>query len=226
MSQAPKNYETVNRKVLIYGTGVLCALMMTLVLVMPNGSRDLKVNTFNTTGKPRLGNAGQGHELVVFSDYQCPACQEFELRHLPALKKNFVDTGRANIVMMHSPIFGADSELAAKAAICVNKQSGDAFWTYNKTLFEAQGTHGHSEAWINPDMLEKALPDGIDPTKWRSCLQDPTTAAILKDETQQHKRAGLEGTTTIFVDGRRAKEYGGRTIAKLLDEISQNPLKP
>ena len=56
--------------------------------------------------------------LVVFTDYQCPACK---IAH-PAMEAAVQKDGHIRIVFKDWPIFGAISERAAKIAIAANRQ--------------------------------------------------------------------------------------------------------
>lgn len=56
--------------------------------------------------------------LVVFTDYQCPACK---IAH-PAMEAAVEKDGHIRIVFKDWPIFGAISERAARIAIAANRQ--------------------------------------------------------------------------------------------------------
>src|SRR3989441_5343555 len=53
---------------------------------------------------PVLGRADAPVTLVEFSDYQCPFCQRFFATTLPALKKDYVDTGKVRYVFRDFPL--------------------------------------------------------------------------------------------------------------------------
>ena len=56
--------------------------------------------------------------LVVFTDYQCPACK---IAH-PAMEAAVQKDGHIRVVYKDWPIFGAVSERAARIAIAANRQ--------------------------------------------------------------------------------------------------------
>ncbi len=56
--------------------------------------------------------------LVVFTDYQCPACKLAD----PAMEAAIADDGHVRVVYKDWPIFGALSEHAARIAIAANRQ--------------------------------------------------------------------------------------------------------
>lgn len=56
--------------------------------------------------------------LVVFTDYQCPACKLAN----PAMEAAIANDGHVRVVYKDWPIFGALSEQAARIAIAANRQ--------------------------------------------------------------------------------------------------------
>jgi protein-disulfide isomerase len=56
--------------------------------------------------------------LVVFTDYQCPACRAAD----PAMTAAVARDGRVRLVLRDYPIFGARSERAARVAIASARQ--------------------------------------------------------------------------------------------------------
>ncbi len=53
---------------------------------------------------PMLGRADAPVTLVEFSDYECPFCQRFFAMTFPALKKDYVDTGKVRYVFRDFPL--------------------------------------------------------------------------------------------------------------------------
>src|SRR5207247_8844253 len=53
---------------------------------------------------PTLGRADAPVTIVEFSDYQCPFCQRFFATTLPALKKDYIDTGKIRYVFRDFPL--------------------------------------------------------------------------------------------------------------------------
>jgi protein-disulfide isomerase len=67
---------------------------------------------------PRVGPAGAGLTVVIFTDYRCPACRRSDADLLEAVKED----GRTVIVFRHRPIFGPRSVVAARTAIAAQWQ--------------------------------------------------------------------------------------------------------
>ena len=55
-------------------------------------------------GNPDLGRADAPLTLIEFSDYQCPYCRRFVEATLPALKAEYIDTGRLRYIFRDFPL--------------------------------------------------------------------------------------------------------------------------
>ena len=61
----------------------------------------------------------------------------------PDLIKNYVETGKANLVFVDMPFLGNDSTLASQATYCADDQ--DRYWPYHFMLFNMQ--KGIDDGW-------------------------------------------------------------------------------
>ena len=155
---------------------------------MPPG-RKVKVNI---GGDPSLGSSKAKLVLVEFSDYECPFCARFYSQTLPAIKKEYIDTGKLRFVYKDFPLpFHKNAMKAASAAFCAGKQ-GKYFEMHN-FLFENQR---------NLDDVENfAKKIGLNMKKFRACMNDSATKKAVEGDIAQGRSIGVGGTPT-FVLGR------------------------
>lgn len=69
-------------------------------------------------GSPSVGPIDADVIVVVFTDYQCPVCRGTD----PALERLLTTDRHVRIVFKDWPIFGANSTLAARAAVAAGRQ--------------------------------------------------------------------------------------------------------
>ncbi len=82
-----------------------------------------------------LGDAKAPLTMVEFTDYQCPFCREFHRDTFPALKRDFIDTGKLRFVSRDMPLdFHQRAQAAAEAARCAGEQGN--FWQMRELLFQ------------------------------------------------------------------------------------------
>ena len=84
----------------------------TLLYMTFTGSEPLE--TLDVSGLPRLGAEDAPREIVLASDYACPACRKLHREVMPGLLRDYVDSGRARLSIVVFPIKPGSKELAAQ----------------------------------------------------------------------------------------------------------------
>ena len=156
-----------------------------------------------STDDARLGPAGAPVELVVFSDFQCPYCLTLAERVYELINR-FPDN--LTIVFKHFPLGKACNSLvtndthpyacsAARAAESAHLQG--KFWPFHDALF-ANGVAGE-------EAIERAAREsGLDMQRFElDQLSEETTRKVQAD-VDLGVRVGVDGTPTVFINGRRA----------------------
>jgi protein-disulfide isomerase len=141
---------------------------------------------------PTLGNGPL--VVVIFSDFECPYCGQFARESFPAIKQEFVDTGKVTFVFKHFPIATHEhAQSAAVAAYCAQEQG--KFWEYHDVLFSNQEN-------LDIASLERyAQGLGLERESFLSCM-NVSISAVLRDRTLG-EQAGVTGTPTFFFNGRK-----------------------
>jgi|SRR5436309_4597280 len=83
---------------------------------------------------PTLGLTDAPVTVVEFSDYQCPFCGRFYSTTLPALKRDYIDTGKVRYVFRDYPLdqIHPQARKAAEAAHCAGDQG--KYWEMHDRL--------------------------------------------------------------------------------------------
>ncbi|WP_373864396.1 DsbA family protein [Sporolactobacillus inulinus] len=167
----------------------------------------------NYAGQPYIGSSNAPVKLVVFSDYRCPYCKQFEEDVVPKLKKEYIDTGKVSLYFINDTILGPGSVLAANASEEVYHQNPKAFWTFHKALFAAQ--KNEKEEWVTKELLtdiaQKTVPS-FDLKAFQSALNNKTRQNEVDKDTAMADSLGVPGTPTIFV--------GDQMIEDGLDDVA------
>ena len=117
------------------GVGAVVVLVAVLVFL----ARPAPVGALTETDDPTLGAADAHVTLYYFADFQCPACQQFELARFDALKRDYIDAGHVRLVFKDMAFIGDDSFTAAEASQHVWKTRPDLYWTWHRGVYEMQG---------------------------------------------------------------------------------------
>lgn len=152
--------------------------------------------------------------LVTYVDYQCPACQAFELNNVAQIRQ-WVTEGR--LALEVRPISFLDraslnnySSRAANAAYCVASKSPDNFFDFNELLFNNQPAE-NSAGPENSALLGWAKDAGVtNLSAVESCVNGSvhnswidafTTKALSEPIADSKDGSSVSGTPTIMMNG-------------------------
>jgi len=175
----------------------------------PKPPLDKRAHALDIGNSPRKG---QGNEIVIteWSDYQCPYCSKV----VPVLDEVIEHYGkeRASLVFKQYPLsFHKQAELAAEASLAAKAQG--RFWEMYYKLFE------NGKALQRTDLERYAQGIGLDMARFNKELDEGTWKSQIQAEMAEGGKAGVRGTPSIFVNGRR---YNGprdaKGMIKVIDE--------
>ncbi|MFJ5677141.1 DsbA family protein [Streptomyces sp. NPDC093097] len=152
-----------------------------------------------TAGDPlALGKPHAPVVLVEYADYQCSFCGRFSRETQPALVKKFVDDGTLRIEFRNFPVFGADSERAARAAWAAGRQG--RFWQLHDVLY-AKTRKG--DALAEDKLVDMARTAGVpDLDAFRTDLNSPAAEQALKKDQDEGYQLGVQSTPSFLINGR------------------------
>lgn len=172
------------------------------VLAKYYGGFKKKRATFNLkdTGAP-LGNPDAKITLVEFSDFTCPFCRSLRPRLEAWVKAN---ASRVKLVYrpFHLPNHPRSMESAEAGEFAREKGK---FWPMHDALFEANGRLS------DDDLVATAERLGLPGSELREALGSKRFRPRIFASSAEGRAAGLEGTPTIFVNGRRFELTIGST---------------
>ncbi|MCX5863526.1 MAG: thioredoxin domain-containing protein [Deltaproteobacteria bacterium] len=162
----------------------------------------------NIQGAPFLGQENAPVVIVVFSDFECPYCGTVGALSEEALAKH---PKEVKVVFKQFPLaMHKLAQSAALASMAAHRQG--KFWQYHDLLFENQKSLSEAK------YVELAKKLGLDLDKFNKDYKAPVNQQTLERDMADAQLAGVRGTPTIFVNGRRLKE---RNIKDLQQMISQ-----
>ena len=156
-----------------------------------------------------LGEANAPVTIVEYASMTCPHCAHFHETTLPELKKKYIDTGKAKLIMREFPF-----DPRAEAGFMLARCSGDNYFPMIDVLFRQQ------ESWATVDdarsaLLQIAKLAGFSQESFEKCLTDQK----LLDDVRAVRTRGadefhIDSTPTFIING---NVYKG---AKSIDEMS------
>jgi protein-disulfide isomerase len=174
---------------------------------------DGKVNTLKLDGLPYKGDKDAKVTIVEFSDFQCPFCSRMG-DPLQQVVKNY--GGKVKVVFGHYPLsFHQQAMPASIMAQEAFEQGGpDLFWKVHDALFNAQKE-------LSPEKIaEVAKANGVDMAKVEA--NKAKHEATIKAAMDTATAAGVQGTPTMFINGRKYEPsagYSAEAIGKTIDKV-------
>ncbi len=165
-----------------------------------------------TTDDPSRGLSVAPIMIVEFGDFQCP----FSRQAHPIIKQVLSKYPEVVRFMYRDfPISQINPEAiaAAEAANCANQQG--KFWQAYDQLYENQDTLGAN--FYNA--LGASL--GLDSFKYQRCRDNHQTLSEIEDDFKAGVAAGVGGTPTFFVNGRKVQ---GALTLDLWDKVIASEL--
>jgi len=147
--------------------------------------------------------AGKPVKVVLYVDFICPVCKNFETQYNDQLTSLRND---GKITVEYRPLGFLDSRSttnyssrAANAAACVANTAPEKYADYFNALYAQQPAEG--SAGLSDNDLKKMASDmGVD---INSCVDDKTYRPYVKFTTKEASAIGVTGTPTVFVDGKQ-----------------------
>jgi len=163
-------------------------------------------------GAPFKGPANAKVTIVEFSDFQCPYCAKAAVEAAELVQKFPRDV---KLVFKQFPLEDhSQAALAAEASLAAHAQG--KFWPLHDKLYDnfRQINYARILAWAGET--------GLDMKRFRAELDSHKYAARVHAEEQEGEVAGVEGTPTFFIDG---KKFNGVFEVGAIAPIVEEELK-
>ena len=166
---------------------------------------------------PRLGEEGAPIEIVIFSDFECPACSSLaaDVAHmrdhygddLTIVFKNFPLDNACNPTLDYD--FHPGACLAARAGEIAHDHG--LFWEFHDALFA-------QDAELSPGVVRAVLSDiGLDLS--REDLNDEAAGQRVRADVAVGVAVGVRGTPTLFVNNREWTSGGAKELEVFMHEL-------
>ena len=155
-----------------------------------------------------IGDPDAPVTIVEYASMTCGHCATFHNETLPAIKENYIDTGKARLVFREFPF-----DPRAEAGFMLARCSDDRYFAMVDVLFKQQ------RAWAAVDNAREALLQiarlaGFSQESFEACL---TNQQLLDDVRAVRTRGandfGIDATPTFFINGN--KYSGALRVAEM-----------
>lgn len=144
-------------------------------------------------GDPMRGPSNAKVTIIEFSDFQCPFCAKAVGEASAVLAKFPKDV---RLVFKQYPL-DTHSQAALAAEAALSAQAQGKFWELHDKMYANFRSISRDRIFVWAKEI------GLDTNKLRADLDSHKYAARVSTESQQGDNAGVEGTPTFFIDGKR-----------------------
>jgi protein-disulfide isomerase len=118
--------------------------------------------------------------------------------------------GKVKLVFKNFPLRNhAQARPAAIAALAAGEQG--KFWEYHDKVFENYKS-------LSEEVLKRIAGEvGLDVKAFEAARKNPELAAAVSRDMQEGSQAGVRGTPTIFVNGRRLQQRSLQGFSQAID---------
>ncbi|UIJ71134.1 thioredoxin domain-containing protein [Aurantimonas sp. HBX-1] len=145
-----------------------------------------------------IGDANAPVTIIEYASMTCSHCADFHENSYPAIKQQYIDTGKAKLILREFPF-----DPRALAAFMLARCTGDDArrTAMVDVLFDQQAEWARAEN-ASTALLNIAKLAGMSQEEFTTCLNDKELQQKIV-ETQQRGQAefGVEATPTFFVNG-------------------------
>jgi protein-disulfide isomerase len=154
-----------------------------------------------------IRGAGGGPQLVVYGDFECPYTAAAVRALGPLLERG----ASFEVVFRYFPLREIHPHAQAAAAAAEAAARQDRFWEMHDVLFRNQ-LRLESE-----DLRRYAERLGLDLERFETDVADDATTARIERDVESGEVSGVDGTPSLFIDGRRY--LGPRDTASLEEAL-------
>src|SRR6185295_10830469 len=147
--------------------------------------------------------------IAECSDFQCPFCGQATGVVEQVLKAYPKDVNFAYKQFPLPATMHPDAMSAAKAAVAAGKQG--KFWEMHDLLFQNQRELGSDK------LRDYAKKIGLDAEKWEKDYHSADVQAQVDKEMAECQAAGVTGTPTFFVNGKRVLNRSFEGFKDMID---------
>jgi protein-disulfide isomerase len=222
---AKKPVQKANNK-RFAGALVAVALIGVAVLgyvLTHNGPKVIVVDPSIPAGAPEghlLGRADAPVQVIMFGDFECPACGDFTNVTEPDIRTRLINTGIVGFRFYDFPLSQHKNSFAAHlSAACADDQG--KFWAMHDRLYAGQDEWSDLVANVpNPMAVFRryATEIGLDVKAWEDCVVKQKYTSRIKGNQAEGVRRNVQSTPTLIIGDKQVGHISYDEFKKLVDE--------
>lgn len=147
------------------------------------------------------------HNIVVYGDYKCPYCKQYETKIMPKLKEVLLKKDNVNFRFVNMAFLGKDAIKGSRAGHSVKNIAPKQYLKFQHLMFSQQ--KDPSKQWITNNVIDKQV-DKLDVSenmareiKKDYKIKNSKSWKDAQEDLNEYKKKGIEKAPTVYVDGNK-----------------------
>jgi protein-disulfide isomerase len=145
--------------------------------------------------------------IIEYSSLSCPHCAAFHKEVFPALKSEYIDSGKVRFVMREFPL----NEPALGGAVIARCLEPSRYFAFTSLLFAKQEDWAFKQDAFAP-LKELAKQAGMTGDEFDKCINDESLQQKILAVRDEGQKKGVNSTPSFFVNDKLLK--GAATLEK------------
>ena len=168
---------------------------------------------------PTFGNINSKTQVIVFSDFECPACINFEKSIWEKMLNNYALTNKIGLTYKNFPLtFHPNAFGDALAAMCAHSQ-----WKYSE-FAKAMYNLEDIKKWekVTPQEREKLATDiSLNIADFNKCVNEWHYINKINEDLALWNKMQLPGTPSVYVNWKILNYTNEQDFFTILNELSK-----
>ncbi len=163
-----------------------------------------------------MGRADAPVTVIEYASFTCNHCADWTNEVLPQFKARYIDTGKVRLVFRDMPT--APAPIASTAAGIGRCAAPDRFFDVARAFMSGQAAafeKGDAREWF----MNAIAASGRTQEQIETCLKAPATSQALQAEVEGAVAAGVTGTPSFFVNGKRVEDHSLEALSAAIDPL-------
>ncbi|MBP8016855.1 thioredoxin domain-containing protein [Candidatus Gracilibacteria bacterium] len=169
---------------------------------------------------PFFGNREAKIQLVIFSDFECPACIMFEKVIWDKLITDYVNTNKIGLTFKNFPLsYHQNALYDAHASLCAH--AGNKFLEFFKEIYALEEQKS-GETVLDEEREQIATKVGLNLLNFQKCMNEGNYIGKIQEDIKLGESMGLNGTPSIYANGKLLKFSSYEQFFQILDQLIKN----
>ncbi len=148
-----------------------------------------------------IGKADAPVTIIEYSSLSCPHCAAFHKDVFPALKSEYIDTGKVRYVMREFPL----NESALGGAVIARCLDPSRYFAFTSLLFAKQDEWAFKQDALAP-LKQLAKQAGMTGEEFDKCINNDELQKKVLAVRDEGQKKGVNATPSFFINGMPLKK--------------------